>query len=86
MTVDILLFPLDSIKTRLQSTQGLTSLRGVYSGMSSVVVGSAPSGAIFFTTYEHLKRTLPLNGTSLHLSAAIVAELVSLVVSYTPVK
>ena len=86
MTVDILLFPLDSIKTRLQSTQGLTSLRGVYSGMSSVVVGSAPSGAIFFTTYEHLKRTLPLQGTSLHLSAAIVAELVRILSLHLCVK
>lgn len=46
-TVDVVLFPLDTLKTRLQSTNGLTAsggLRGLYSGLSSTVIGSAPSG------------------------------------------
>lgn len=45
--VDLLFFPLDTIKTRLQSAQGFAragEFRGVYKGVGSVVVGSAPGG------------------------------------------
>jgi solute carrier family 25 (mitochondrial S-adenosylmethionine transporter), member 26 len=45
--VDLLFFPIDTIKTRLQSEQGFAKaggLRGVYKGIGSVVVGSAPGG------------------------------------------
>ncbi|OMJ30211.1 S-adenosylmethionine mitochondrial carrier protein [Smittium culicis] len=46
-SVDTALFPLDTIKTRLQSEKGFRAtggFRGVYSGLSSAVIGSAPSG------------------------------------------
>lgn len=40
-------FPLDTIKTRVQSTQGFIKsggLKGVYRGVGSVGMGSAPGG------------------------------------------
>lgn len=45
--VDVSLFPLDTLKTRAQSAQGFVKaggFKGVYSGLSSVVAGSAPGG------------------------------------------
>ncbi|KAJ3166972.1 hypothetical protein HDU88_003061 [Geranomyces variabilis] len=59
--VDTALFPLDTIKTRLQAKGGFWTnggFKGVYSGLSSAVIGSAPGAAAFFVTYEHLKRTV----------------------------
>jgi solute carrier family 25 (mitochondrial S-adenosylmethionine transporter), member 26 len=56
--VDFLLFPLDTIKTRMQSAGGLWSsggVRGLYSGIASVALCSAPSAAIFFASYEWTK-------------------------------
>lgn len=54
LSVDLSLYPIDTIKTRLQSSQGFIKAGGfknVYRGMSSVAIGSAPGAAIFFTTY-----------------------------------
>ncbi|TFY68725.1 hypothetical protein EVJ58_g840 [Rhodofomes roseus] len=62
-SVDLLFFPIDTIKTRLQSSQGFVragGFNGIYKGVGSVVVGSAPGAAVFFCTYDTLKRTLPL--------------------------
>ncbi|KAK3102350.1 hypothetical protein FSP39_010726, partial [Pinctada imbricata] len=56
--VDVSLFPLDTIKTRLQSKAGFFAsggFRGIYSGLPSVVIGSAPTAALFFCTYEFVK-------------------------------
>lgn len=50
LCVDVVLFPLDTIKTRLQSADGFVrsgGLRGIYRGLGSVVVGSAPGGGSF---------------------------------------
>ncbi|EMD31375.1 hypothetical protein CERSUDRAFT_119766 [Gelatoporia subvermispora B] len=61
--VDLLFFPIDTIKTRLQSAQGFVQaggFKGIYKGVGSVVVGSAPGAAMFFCTYDTLKRTLPI--------------------------
>ena len=47
MSVDIILFPLDTLKTRLQSSQGFFKsggFRGIYSGIASAAAGSAPAG------------------------------------------
>ncbi|KAL7317247.1 S-adenosylmethionine transporter [Mucor circinelloides] len=59
--VDSVLFPLDTIKTRLQAQAGFAvsgGFRGVYSGLLSAFVGSAPNAALFFVTYEAIKRLL----------------------------
>ncbi|KAI8624596.1 mitochondrial carrier [Xylariaceae sp. FL1651] len=60
-TVDLSLYPLDTLKTRLQSRAGFFpsgGFRGVYRGVGSAVVGSAPGAAFFFCTYEGVKDVL----------------------------
>lgn len=60
-TVDLSLFPLDTLKTRLQSAQGFFAaggFRGIYRGVGSALVGSAPGAAFFFCTYEATKSFL----------------------------
>ena len=47
--VDVALFPLDTIKTRIQSSQGFLKaggFHGVYSGLGSAATGSAPAGKL----------------------------------------
>ncbi|KAI7888857.1 mitochondrial carrier domain-containing protein [Mucor mucedo] len=61
IAVDSVLFPLDTIKTRLQSQAGFVvsgGFRGVYSGLLSAFIGSAPNASLFFVTYEAMKRLL----------------------------
>lgn len=56
--VDIILFPLDTIKTRLQSRNGFIKsggFKGIYKGLSSAIVGSAPNASVFFLTYDYIK-------------------------------
>lgn len=91
--VDVVLFPLDTIKTRMQSAVGFRASGGfsnIYAGIASAAVGSAPSAALFFATYEHTKRLLTPyieqgGGSSryeplVHCSAAAVAEMVACLV------
>ncbi|CAP95591.1 S-adenosylmethionine transporter [Penicillium rubens] len=68
LTVDCSLYPLDTIKTRLQKARDHTApqtrlslrqtFRGIYAGLPSVLFGSAPSAASFFIVYDGVKRTL----------------------------
>jgi len=61
VAVDTALFPLDTIKTRLQSPLGFAKsggFRGVYSGLSTAALGSAPTAALFFCAYESTKKIL----------------------------
>jgi hypothetical protein len=54
-TVDVALFPIDTIKTRLQSPQGFRGaggFKGIYNGLGAAALGSAPGAALFFSTYE----------------------------------
>eukprot|EP00467_Chlorarachnion_reptans_P025254 CAMPEP_0114512560 /NCGR_PEP_ID=MMETSP0109-20121206/15046_1 /TAXON_ID=29199 /ORGANISM="Chlorarachnion reptans, Strain CCCM449" /LENGTH=229 /DNA_ID=CAMNT_0001692263 /DNA_START=51 /DNA_END=737 /DNA_ORIENTATION=- len=56
--VDIALFPIDTLKTRLQSPHGFFKaggFRGIYSGLSATALGSAPGASLFFSTYETMK-------------------------------
>uniref|UniRef100_A0A8C6PVT6 Mitochondrial S-adenosylmethionine carrier protein n=1 Tax=Nothobranchius furzeri TaxID=105023 RepID=A0A8C6PVT6_NOTFU len=65
MCVDLTLFPLDTIKTRLQSQQGFYKaggFRGIYAGVPSAAVGSFPNAAAFFVTYECTKSLLGAGG------------------------
>ncbi|EAQ86765.1 hypothetical protein CHGG_08018 [Chaetomium globosum CBS 148.51] len=65
-TVDLSLFPLDTLKTRLQSSAGFFAsggFRGIYRGVGSAVVGSAPGAAFFFCTYEASKSFLASSPT-----------------------
>ncbi|EXJ84371.1 hypothetical protein A1O3_05038 [Capronia epimyces CBS 606.96] len=75
LTVDFSLYPLDTIKTRLQSnllnsnhgrqTASLLprhtlrgTLRSMYAGLPSAMLGSMPSAALFFLVYDGVKRSL----------------------------
>ncbi|GMF02156.1 unnamed protein product [Ambrosiozyma monospora] len=83
---DLAFFPIDTIKTRLQAKGGFFSnggFRGLYKGLGSAVVGSAPSASLFFVTYDttktYLKNTLPRyidnQTTALNLSHMISASM-----------
>ncbi|XP_053696991.1 S-adenosylmethionine mitochondrial carrier protein homolog [Sabethes cyaneus] len=61
LVVDIVLFPIDTIKTRLQSERGFLrsgGFQGVYKGLAPAAAGSAPTAALFFCTYDGLKSHL----------------------------
>jgi solute carrier family 25 S-adenosylmethionine transporter 26 len=60
-TVDLTLFPIDTLKTRLQSSAGFLQsggFSGIYRGIGSAVIGSAPGAALFFVTYDSINRHL----------------------------
>ncbi|KAJ8691038.1 S-adenosylmethionine transporter [Pleurotus ostreatus] len=82
-SVDLLFFPIDTVKTRLQSPQGFVrsgGFKGIYKGIGSVVVGSAPGAAAFFSTYDTIKRHTPLEphlAPLTHILAASVGEVVA---------
>ncbi|KAL9097069.1 MAG: hypothetical protein Q9165_001033 [Trypethelium subeluteriae] len=68
-TVDLSLHPIDTLKTRLQSSSGFHpsgGFRGIYAGVGSALVGSAPGAALFFVTYEASKSWLLSPSSSPH--------------------
>lgn len=59
--VDVTLFPLDTLRTRLQAAEGFWKaggFRGIYSGLTATSLGAAPGAALFFSTYEVSKQLL----------------------------
>jgi len=81
--VDVSLFPLDTIKTRLQSPQGFWKsggFKGVYNGLGPTALGSAPCSALFFWTYESAKRHLGGADVVNHCTAAALGEIVACIV------
>jgi len=57
-SVDVALFPIDTIKTRCQAKEGFLragGFRGIYRGLGAAAAGSAPGAALFFSTYETVK-------------------------------
>lgn len=60
--VEATLFPLDSLKTRAQSSsapsRAVRSVRGLYRGIGTAVAGSAPGSALFFMVYESSRQAL----------------------------
>ncbi|KAI9670584.1 MAG: hypothetical protein M1831_005804 [Alyxoria varia] len=105
-SVDLLVYPLDTLKTRIQSpdyrrfyTNEATGairkgalFRGLYQGITSVVIATLPSSGAFFTSYETFKSTLtrisspqttplpfavPLPQPLVHSAASALAECIS---------
>ncbi|XP_064400358.1 mitochondrial S-adenosylmethionine carrier protein-like isoform X1 [Halichondria panicea] len=84
-TSDAVLFPMDTIKTRFQSSKGFLRAGGfhrMYAGILPTVLGSAPSGATFFCTYELTKtligQFLPnVHAPFMHMLGATAGEIVS---------
>ncbi|KAK0567216.1 hypothetical protein OC861_002813 [Tilletia horrida] len=65
LTVDIAIYPLDTLKSRLQDPKrhihfpdGKGMSRGLYQGIGPVLVASLPAAGAFFTSYEYGKRVL----------------------------
>uniref|UniRef100_T1GV42 S-adenosylmethionine mitochondrial carrier protein n=1 Tax=Megaselia scalaris TaxID=36166 RepID=T1GV42_MEGSC len=85
LVVDIVLFPIDTVKTRLQSEAGFFKsggFRGVYKGLAPAAAGSAPTAALFFCTYESCKSYLSTvsgnkNLPVVHMVSASIAEVVA---------
>ena len=75
---DITLFPLDTVKTRLQSGSlaNRQLVRGLYQGIGPAALASAPSAALFFGTYEFAKK-FSSDSPFGHGQAAIAGEIVS---------
>jgi len=69
-TVDVVLYPLDSLKTRLQSPKGFWKaggFTGIYNGVLATALGASPGSAMFFSAYEGMKpRLKALNGGNEH--------------------
>lgn len=88
LVVDVVLFPIDTIKTRLQSEKRFWragGFRGIYNGLGPAAIGSVPSAAIFFCTYESMKKFLtphvnPHQTHYVHMSSAAIAEVVACLV------
>lgn len=95
LSVDLLFFPIDTIKTRLQSAEGFWrsgGFAGVYRGMGSVAVGSAPGASIFFVTYEMSKSMLArvidpdnsmdakISSPAVHMAAGTIGEIAACMV------
>ena len=60
-TVDLSLYPIDTLKTRLQSRGGFAAsggFRNIYAGAASAALGAAPGAALFFVSYEWTKDVL----------------------------
>eukprot|EP00612_Vaucheria_litorea_P001680 CAMPEP_0171455120 /NCGR_PEP_ID=MMETSP0945-20130129/2143_1 /TAXON_ID=109269 /ORGANISM="Vaucheria litorea, Strain CCMP2940" /LENGTH=323 /DNA_ID=CAMNT_0011980299 /DNA_START=1 /DNA_END=969 /DNA_ORIENTATION=+ len=74
-TVDLVLYPLDTVKTRLQAVQGsetsLNIFKDIFDGLGPAILASAPCAAVFFGAYDTLKRVI---GASLHSDMAPIAH------------
>ena len=89
IATDISLYPLDTIKTRLQSPHGFLKsggFRGIYKGLSVAAVGSAPGAALFFSSYETMKQILQSNHSNniptpfIHMIAASCGEVAACII------
>lgn len=86
--VDVVLFPLDTAKTRLQSPQGFWKsggFKGMYKGLSAAAAGSAPGAALFFGTYTLANAELhelgvPLPEPMIHMASASCGEVAACIV------
>lgn len=65
-SVDVALYPLDTLRTRMQAEEGFWKaggFRGVYRGLLGAAIGSAPGAAAFFSTYETMKSVIKKNSS-----------------------
>ena len=80
LAVDGALFPMDTLKTRLQSPAGFRASGGfanLYRGIGVCLMGSAPCSALFFSTFEAahgpIERALAAAGASPPAAASALA-------------
>ncbi|KAG8383431.1 hypothetical protein BUALT_Bualt04G0012500 [Buddleja alternifolia] len=82
VVVETALYPIDTIKTRLQAARGggQIILKGLYSGLAGNLAGVLPASAVFVGVYEPAKQTLlrtfPENLSAVaHLTAGAIGGL-----------
>ncbi|KAK4974731.1 hypothetical protein LTR66_011059 [Elasticomyces elasticus] len=87
-SVDLLVYPLDTIKTRIQSpdyrrlyfnaaTNSVNKqalFRGLYQGLGSVIIATLPSSGAFFTTYEGIRSLLSNHNPNLGGSTSLLPQ------------
>lgn len=90
LVCDIVLFPLDTIKSRLQSPEGFIKAGGfkhIYKGLSVIALNSGFSSSLFFINYEIFKIQLTklnnsnkfnikLSNPFIHMISASIGEFV----------
>jgi len=60
-TVDVALYPLDTLRTRMQAPEGFIKaggFKGVWNGCLATALGAAPGAGMFFSAYEGMKPVL----------------------------
>jgi len=74
VAVEAALYPLDTIKTRIQAARGGASVnwtKHLYRGLGGNLAGVVPAAAVFFAVYEPTKQfLLPMTGEGTGRSAA----------------
>ncbi|KAH9283662.1 S-adenosylmethionine mitochondrial carrier protein [Echinococcus granulosus] len=86
LLVDVILYPVDTLKTRLQSSSGRIftpcgRLR-LFAGLPTVLLGSGPSSAVFFYAYEVSKDVSIKSSAPMWVASMIgttIAEITSMV-------
>ena len=79
-TVDVTIFPLDSLKTRLQAPQGFQragGMTGLFRGVAAAAIGAVPGGAVFFGAYEYTRHVAQDGSASPHWTTDAVAATVA---------
>ncbi|KAF4583258.1 hypothetical protein GQ602_006402 [Ophiocordyceps camponoti-floridani] len=87
LTVDVIIYPLDTYKTRLQSRDfvrgGVIPKGRLYQGIGAAVLATLPAAGVFFSTYEGVKGGLGggvLPDVVVHACSSAVAEAASCLV------
>uniref|UniRef100_A0A1B6EHE9 Mitoferrin n=1 Tax=Cuerna arida TaxID=1464854 RepID=A0A1B6EHE9_9HEMI len=84
------MYPIDTVKTRMQSLSGTTSYRSIgevlqrmvsqegilrpVRGMGAVVMGAGPAHALYFSCYEYLKENMTHRGLNNHLAYGVAGS------------
>ncbi|CAN3369340.1 succinate/fumarate mitochondrial transporter [Diutina catenulata] len=84
-STDLAFFPIDTVKTRLQAKGGFFAnggWHGIYKGLGSCVVASAPSASLFFVTYDSAKAYTKesMSPVSSHMLSASLGEIAACLV------
>jgi len=80
IAADLLLHPIDTLKTRIQARQGFRAaggFSGLWCGLTPVLLRSVPCSALFFVVYEHMKYSLALHIPSVFSCGALAGALAS---------
>ncbi|ODV82048.1 mitochondrial carrier protein PET8 [Suhomyces tanzawaensis NRRL Y-17324] len=84
-STDLAFFPIDTIKTRIQAKGGFFrngGWSGIYKGLGTCVVASAPSASLFFITYDSMKAYTKdrMLATKSHMLSASCGEIAACLV------